>query len=80
MIPVTEESGTDSGSGSTPEIVGSGTKVIVEGLLPYGSDHGDSIVPKNDDGYSEEISLGTDVVIFGFSYNHLYVSHVTDVT
>ena len=43
-------------------------------LLPYGSAHGDSTLPRSDDGYSNEIRLGTDVVIFGSSYNGLYVS------
>ena len=67
MVILTEGSGTDSEFGS-------GTQII-EGLLPYGSSHGDLTIPKNDDGYSEDISLETDVVIFGFSYNRLYVSH-----
>ena len=58
--------------------IGSGTQII-EGLLPYGSDHGDVTVPTNDDGDSEEISIETEAVIFGFSYNRLYVSHIINV-
>ena len=47
---------------------------IPRSFLPFGPDHGDLTVPISDDGYTDEISLGTDVVIFGSSHNRLYVS------
>ena len=48
---------------------------IPDGFLPFGLAHGDSIGPRSDDGSSEEIRLGTDIVIFGLHQNRLYVSH-----
>lgn len=48
---------------------------FIEGLLPYSSILGDLTLPKDDDGFSEEIKLETDVVLFDFDYNCLYVSY-----
>ena len=55
-------------------IAGSGV-FIPDNLLPFGPAHGDSVVPRVDDGSSEEIRVETDVVIFGLHQNCLYVSH-----
>ena len=48
---------------------------IRDGFLPFGPAHGDSVVPRTDDGSSEEIKLGTRVVIFDLRQDRLYVSH-----
>ena len=50
------------------------TVIIPTGFLPFGSAYGDSTVPTSDDGSTEEIQLGTDIVIFGSRQNRLYVS------
>ena len=50
--------------------------IIPAGFLPFGSAHGDSRVPRFDDGSTGEIQLGTDIVIFGSRQNRLYVSHI----
>ena len=47
---------------------------IPRNFLPFGPDRGDSIVPTRDDGATDEIILGTNVIIFGSSHNRLYVS------
>jgi hypothetical protein len=47
---------------------------IPQSFLPFGSDHGDLTAPVVDDGSTDEIILGTDVVIFGSRHNRLYVS------
>ena len=47
-------------------------------FLPFGYDHGDLTAPSVDDGNTDEIVLGTDIVIFGSRHNHLYVSHNND--
>ena len=44
------------------------------GFLPFGPAYGDTAVPKIDDGSTNEIPLGTDVVIFGSRRSGLYVS------
>lgn len=46
------------------------------GFLPFGLVPGDAVSPTNNDWSSEEIRLGTDVVIFGSHQNRLYVSHM----
>ena len=51
-----------------------GDRQIPQSFLPFGSDHGDLTVPVDDDGSTDEIILGTDVVIFGSRHNRLYVS------
>ena len=48
--------------------------VIPEGFLSFGSVYGDSAIHGVDDGSSEEIQLGTDVIIFGYRNGSLYVS------
>ena len=48
---------------------------IPQSFLPFGPDHGDLTAPVVDDGSTDEIILGTDVVIFGSRHNRLYVSH-----
>ena len=48
--------------------------MIPEGFLPFGSAYGDSAVPRVDDGSTDEVRLGTDVVIFGTRNDRLYVS------
>ena len=53
---------------------------IIDVFLPFGPDHGDSTVPARDDGSSEEIVLETGVVIYGSSYNRLYVSHIISIS
>ena len=47
---------------------------IPSGFLPFGPIYGDSAVPRQDDGSSEEIQLRVDVVIFGSRQSSLYVS------
>ena len=47
----------------------------VIGFLPFGSAHGDSTAPMLDDGSTNGIQLGTDIVIFGSHQNRLYVSN-----
>ena len=47
---------------------------ILDGFLPFGVAHGDSVVPSVDDGFSEVIIVDTDVVMFGSRYRRLYVS------
>ncbi len=47
---------------------------IPESFLPFGIAYGDSVLRDVDDGSSEEILLGTDVIIFGTRNNRLYVS------
>ena len=48
--------------------------VMPDNFLPFGPLSGDSAVPPVDDGSSQEIQLGTDVIIFGSRNNRLYVS------
>lgn len=48
--------------------------MIPEGFLPFGPAYGDSAIRNVDDDSSEEIQLGTDVIIFGSRNNRLYVS------
>ena len=50
--------------------------VIPTGFLPFGSAHGDSRVPTSDDDSTEEIQLGTDIIILGSRQNKLYVSFI----
>ena len=50
------------------------TSVIPENFLPFGPMYGDTIIPPVDDGSSEEIQLGYDVIIFGTRNDRLYVS------
>jgi hypothetical protein len=47
---------------------------IPQSFLPFGSNHGDLTAPVHDDGSTDEITLGTDVIIFGSRHNRLYVS------
>ena len=47
---------------------------ILGDFLPFGPAHGDSRVRTVNDGSSEEIHVGTDIVIFGSRQNRLYVS------
>ena len=54
-------------------IIGNDT-IIPVSFLPFGSAHGDSTVPRIDDGSTEEIQLETDIVFFGSRQNALYVS------
>ena len=49
---------------------------IANDFLPFGREHGDSVVLGLDDGSSEDIKLATDAIIFGLHQNCLYVSHV----
>ena len=58
---------------STANDTGGDTR-IPRSFLPFGSDHGDLTAPIFDDGNTDEIILGTDVVIFGSRHNRLYVS------
>ena len=58
--------------------VDNATVIIPTGFLPFGSAHGDSTVPTRDDDSTEEIQLGTDIVIFGSRQNRLYVSRDYD--
>ena len=51
-----------------------GPIVIPDGFLPFGTDFGDSLAPREDDGSSEAVRLTTDVIIFGSRQNRLYVS------
>ena len=48
--------------------------MIPEGFLPFGPVYGDSAIRDIDDGSSDVINLGTDVIIFGTRNNRLYVS------
>ena len=48
--------------------------MIPESFLPFGPAYGDSALRGVDDGSSDEIRLGTDVVIFGTRNDRLYVS------
>jgi hypothetical protein len=48
--------------------------IIPTGFLPFGSAHGDLVVPTADDFATREISLGTDIIILGSRQNKLYVS------
>ena len=48
--------------------------VVPDNFLPFGPLNGDAVVPIIDDGSSEEIRLGADVIIFGTVSNRLYVS------
>ena len=50
--------------------------IIPTGFLPFGSAHGDSTVPTSESGSTEEIQLGTDIVIFGSRQYRLYVSYI----
>ncbi len=50
--------------------------VIPDNFLPFGLMYGDTVIPPEDDGSSEEILLETDVIIFGTQNNSLYVSLV----
>ena len=55
------------------------TVEIPDNFLPFGPMYGDAaIIPPVDDGSSEEIRLGTDIVIFGARNNRLYVSLNSD--
>ena len=49
---------------------------ISDNFLPFGPAHGDSVTQTVDDGSSEGIRFGTDVIIFGLRQNRLYVSHI----
>ena len=49
---------------------------IRDGFLPFGPAHGDSVVPRTDDESSEEITLGTHIVLFDLRQDRLYVSHM----
>ena len=53
---------------------GNETVAIPEGFLPFGPMYGDAVILHVDDGSSEAIKLGTDIVIFGSRSNTLYVS------
>ena len=50
------------------------TVVIPDNFLPFGLMYGDSVIPPIDDGSSQEVLLGTDVIIFGSRNSRLYVS------
>ena len=63
----TTEPPTGSGGGSGGS--------IPDSFLPFGTDYGDSFVPRTDDGNSEAVPLRENVVIFGSSHNILYVSN-----
>ena len=47
---------------------------VPDGFLPFGTGFGDSLVPTEDDGSSEEIQLGTDVILFGSRQSSLFVN------
>ena len=49
---------------------------ILGDFLPFGPAYGDSRVRTVDDGSSEEIQVGIDIVIFGSRQNRLYVSRI----
>jgi hypothetical protein len=50
------------------------TMIVPTGFLPFGSAHGDSMVPTALDGSTGEIQLETDIILFGSGQNRLYVS------
>lgn len=58
----------DNDSGSIPDY-----------FIPFGFAHGDSTVPRTDDGSSEVIVLNTDIVLFGSNHRRLYVSCRTSI-
>ena len=58
----------------TLQYTGNDTITSTSNFLPFGRVYGDSTAPMLDDGYTDEIQLGTDIVIFGSHHNRLYVS------
>ena len=58
----------------TPTTPSISDRQIPQSFLPFGPDQGDLTVPVNDDGSTNGILLGTDVIIFGSRHNQLYVS------
>ena len=46
-------------------------------LFDFGASHGDTMLHRNDDGYSSAISISIAFPFFGQSYSTLYVSDVT---
>ena len=66
---------TDARTTISPSTDSDGSGIFIpSGFLPFGPVYGDSSVPRLDDGSTEEIRLGTDVVIFGSRQTSLYVS------
>ena len=55
-------------------ITGNATVMIPDGFLPFGLLNGDTAITRVDDGSTEEVQLGTDVIIFGSRNSRLYVS------
>ena len=49
-------------------------RLIPDNFVPFGTANGDSIVPRFDDGSSDEIRLDRDVFIFGLNHSRIYVS------
>ena len=49
--------------------------ILIPGnFVPFGMANGDSILPRFDDGSSNEIRLDRDVFIFGLNHSRIYVS------
>ena len=51
-----------------------GTAIPLSSFYPYGSAVGDSVLPSEDDGSSDAISLPTPYLYYGTSYTNIFVS------